>query len=65
MTINTCKDCKNRHYGCHANCERYLKRVAEYHKERGMLYEMYRSSRSYRTIALSNKGVIRSLYRGY
>lgn len=25
MRITVCKDCRERHLGCHDNCERYLK----------------------------------------
>ena len=27
--IKACKDCKDRHMGCHASCDRYLREKAE------------------------------------
>lgn len=32
--IVCCKDCTNRHLGCHGNCELYLKEKSEHEKER-------------------------------
>ena len=55
MTINTCKDCKDRFPACHDTCERYKQRVEEFHKEKDMLYRMYQCARSYRTIAEAHK----------
>ena len=55
MTINTCKDCKERRPACHDTCERYKKRIEEYRKEKDMLYRMYQYARSYRTIAEAHK----------
>lgn len=30
MADNGCYDCKERHLGCHSNCEKYLKWKKEY-----------------------------------
>lgn len=35
FNVNTCKDCKERHVGCHGNCEKYIqaKELCEKRKE--------------------------------
>ena len=30
MSINSCKDCKDRHVGCHSTCEKYINAKKEY-----------------------------------
>lgn len=30
MNINSCKDCKDRHVGCHSTCEKYINAKKEY-----------------------------------
>lgn len=32
MVTNSCKDCTERHVGCHSDCEKYLKFVEENEK---------------------------------
>lgn len=32
QTFHVCYHCKDRHIGCHSNCERYLKEVEENEK---------------------------------
>lgn len=60
MTIKCCRDCKQRQVGCHAECALYKKELHDYRTERIALYQYYMAIRSYRTIALAQKGVIRS-----
>ena len=58
MQINCCKDCENRHLGCHDSCTIYHERLREYHAEQQAIKDMYSCARSARTVALANKGVI-------
>lgn len=30
MSINSCKDCKDRYIGCHSTCEKYINAKKEY-----------------------------------
>ena len=30
MSINSCKDCKDRYVGCHSTCEKYINAKKEY-----------------------------------
>lgn len=30
MSINSCKNCKDRHVGCHSTCEKYINAKKEY-----------------------------------
>lgn len=34
---NVCKDCADRHVGCHAECDRYLSAKAKHEDERAMI----------------------------
>ncbi len=58
MTIKCCRDCKQRRVGCHADCTLYKKELHDYRTERNALHQYYTTIRSYRTIALAQKGVI-------
>lgn len=60
MTINCCKDCKNRFLGCHDNCAVYQERLKAFHAERQAIRDMYACARSLRTISLARKGIIAS-----
>ena len=54
-----CKNCKNRHLGCHADCADYQAVLTEYRKERENLREYKKSGRSSASIKMLNiyKGV--------
>lgn len=36
-----CKDCEERHIGCHADCERYIKETEEIREEKNKLWKNY------------------------
>lgn len=55
MTVNCCRDCKERQPACHSACKRYKELLAEYRAERFDLQNRYKSCRSTRTIQLSHK----------
>lgn len=56
MTINCCKDCKDRYLGCHSKCRKYQERLQLYRNEQEHLKKMYSCSRSYKTVKLAQKG---------
>lgn len=38
MANDSCKDCKNRHIGCHADCDKYTPKTYEYKQDEYLAY---------------------------
>ena len=55
MKISCCKDCPDRHYACHASCEKYLSALEQYHAEKDYNYYKNRVVRSAATMKRSKK----------
>lgn len=39
--IKSCKDCQERHIGCHSECEKYISERAEYDREKSERYSVW------------------------
>ena len=57
MNITCCKDCNERHYACHATCQKYIEAVALRAAEQKELKDRYRYVRSVATIKKVRKSV--------
>lgn len=55
MTINCCKDCKERYLGCHDKCSKYQERLQMYRNEKEYIRKMCGCCRSNKTIQLAHK----------
>ncbi len=43
---SVCKECEERHIGCHASCEKYIKETEEIKKEKNEIWKMYDTDRA-------------------
>lgn len=50
-----CKDCTERHPGCHDNCGRYIAAKEEYHAQKNAIYREKAAESEYMSAVLRKK----------
>ena len=50
-----CKDCSERHLGCHDKCEKYLKAKEEYWEKKSAIYQEKKEHSEYMTSIMRKK----------
>lgn len=55
MAKFSCKDCTNRHIGCHSTCERYISEKAENDRLRELEHKRRNDENSLNSSGFSNK----------
>lgn len=43
-----CRDCEERHMGCHSDCEKYLEAKGDYDQRKEFIYEIKSKERAYK-----------------